>query len=83
MWLPTPIYKRIPVGWFVAGLLFIAYSLYLGLDIKGSLTYVALGVVCCGAGVATAMLRARHSRDGSGQADSGSDNSDDEAHKSE
>ena len=60
MWLPTPVYERIPQFWFLMGLLFIANGLYLGIDFAISLGYIAVGVICCGYGVAIALIRMRY-----------------------
>ena len=57
MWLPTPIYERIPQFWFLMGLLFIANGLYLGIDFAISLGYIAVGVLCCAYGVGVALTR--------------------------
>ncbi len=60
MWLPTPVYERIPQFWFLLGLLFIANGLYLGIDIAISLGYIAVGVICCAYGVGIALIRMSH-----------------------
>lgn len=62
MWLPTPVYKRIPQFWIVMGLMFVANGLYLGLDIPVSNAYVVIGIVCCIFGVGVAVVRSRHRR---------------------
>jgi len=64
MWLPTPVYERIPQFWFLLGLLFVANGLYLGLDIPISFGYVGIGFICCayGAGVAVVRIRYRRNR---------------------
>jgi hypothetical protein len=60
MWLPTPVYERIPQFWFLMGLLFIAIGLYLGIDFAISLGYIAVGIICCAYGVGIALIRMRH-----------------------
>ena len=60
MWLPAPVYERIPQFWFLMGLLFIANGLYLGVDFAVSLGYVAVGTLCCAYGVGIALIRMRH-----------------------
>ena len=60
MWLPTPVYERIPQFWFLMGLLFIANGLYLGIDFAVSLGYIAVGTICCGYSVAIALVRMRY-----------------------
>ena len=63
MWLPTPVYERLPQFWFLLGLLFVANGLYLGLDIPISLVYVCVGFACCGFGIGVAFVRNRYRRD--------------------
>jgi len=62
MWLPTPIYERVPQFWFLMGLLFIANGLYLGIDFTISLGYIAVGFISCAYGVGIALLRTRYRR---------------------
>ena len=62
MWLPTPVYERIPQFWFLLGLLFIANGLYLGIDFPISLVYIAVGLVCSAYGVGIAVVRFRYRR---------------------
>jgi len=63
MWIPTPIYERIPQFWFLLGLLFITAGLYLGFEFVLSFYYAGLGALCCVYGGAIAMLRFRHRQD--------------------
>ena len=60
MWLPTPVYERIPQFWFLMGLLFIANGLYLGIDFAISLGYIAVGLVSCAYGVGIGLVRMRY-----------------------
>ncbi len=62
MWLPTPVYERIPQFWFLLGLLFVANGLYLGIDFAISLAYIAMGFACCAYGVGVAVVRMRYRR---------------------
>jgi len=62
MWLPTPIYERIPQFWFLIGLLFIAGGLYLGIDFGISLAYIAIGLVSCAKGIGIAIIRMHYRR---------------------
>jgi hypothetical protein len=62
MWLPTPIYERIPQFWFLIGLLFVAGGLYLGIDYTVSLAYLAIGIVSCAKGIGIAIIRMRYRR---------------------
>jgi len=45
MWLPAPIYERLPQVWFLIGLMFFAFGLYLGLDYDLIYGYFGLGAV--------------------------------------
>lgn len=47
MWLPTPIYERIPQFWFLLGLLFMSSGTYLGFDYSLSFLYFGVGFGCC------------------------------------
>lgn len=60
MWLPTPIYERVPQFWFLLGLLFIASGLYLGFEFILSFWYIAVGLACCAYGVGIFLVRLRH-----------------------
>jgi hypothetical protein len=46
MWLPTPIYKRVPQFWLLLGLLFMSSGTYLGFDYSLSFVYFGVGFVC-------------------------------------
>ena len=59
MWVPTPIYERIPQFWFLLGLLFIATGLYLGFEFALSFWYIAVGFSCCSYGVGIFLVRMR------------------------
>jgi hypothetical protein len=59
MYLPTPIYERIPQFWFLLGLLFIATGLYLGFEFALSFWYIAVGFSCCSYGVGIFLVRLR------------------------
>ena len=63
MWIPTPVYERIPQFWFLLGLLFFANGLYLGFEIAASFGYIAVGLVCSAYGVGIAIMRMRFRRD--------------------
>jgi hypothetical protein len=60
MWLPTPIYERIPQFWFLLGLLFFSAGLYLGFEFELSFWYLAVGFCCCSYGVGIFLIRLRH-----------------------
>ena len=63
MWLPTPIYERVPQFWFLMGLLFIANGLYLGFEFVASFGYVAVGAICSLFGIGIAAMRIKHRRE--------------------
>lgn len=46
MWLPTPIYERIPQFWLLIGLLFMSSGAYLGFDFALSFLYFYTGFAC-------------------------------------
>ncbi len=60
MWLPTPIYERIPQFYFLVGLLLITDGLYLGFDISYSFYYLGLGIASCAYGVGIFILRMKY-----------------------
>ena len=63
MWLPIPIYERIPQFWFLLGLLFIATGLYLGFEFALSFWYIAVGFSCCSYAVGILLVRLRARQD--------------------
>lgn len=62
MWLPTPIYERVPHFYLLVGLLFIADGLYLGFEIAYSFFYIALGLACSTYGIVLRVIRQQHRR---------------------
>ena len=72
MWLPTPIYERLPQFWLLLGLLFMSSGTYLGFDYSLSFAYFGVGFVCCiwSAWVFTVRLRNRSDEVQEGVADS-------------
>jgi hypothetical protein len=46
MWLPTPIYERIPQFWLLLGLLFMSSGTYIGFDYDLSFLYFGVGFAC-------------------------------------
>ena len=46
MWLPTPIYERVPQFWLLLGLLFMSCGTYLGFDYNLSFLYFGTGFIC-------------------------------------
>ena len=47
MWLPTPVYERIPQFWLLLGVLFMSSGTYLGFDYSLSFVYFGVGFGCC------------------------------------
>jgi hypothetical protein len=74
MWLPTPVYERIPEIWVLLGLLFFALGLYIGFGYTLTFLYLAIGAGCFVRGIWINMIRRFHrSRtDSAGQAAAGS-----------
>ena len=60
MWLPNPIYERIPQFWILLGMLFVALGLYIGFDFEFIFFYLGLGFLCFGRGIWIQMLRLRY-----------------------
>lgn len=47
MWIPTPIYERIPQFWLLLGLLFMSSGIYLSFEYELSFVYFGVGFACC------------------------------------
>ena len=60
MWIPTPIYERIPQFWLLLGLLFMSSGTYLGFDYNLSFLYFGVGFVCCVWSLCIFTMRLRH-----------------------
>jgi hypothetical protein len=63
MWLPTPLYERIPQFWLLIGLLFMSSGTYLGFDYSLSFVYFGVGFVCLIWSVAVFVKRSRYRSD--------------------
>jgi hypothetical protein len=59
MWLPTPIYERLPQFWILLGLMFTALGLYIGFDFELIFFYLAVGLLCFARGIWIFLLRLR------------------------
>ena len=59
MWLPTPIYERLPQFWLLLGLLFMASGVFLGFEYWMSFVYLGVGLVCCVWSVCIVAMRAK------------------------
>lgn len=53
----TTIFERLPMVWFLLGLLFNTAGLYLGFEYSLSFAYMIVGWFCCAYGVALFALR--------------------------
>ena len=53
----TVIFERIPMVWFLLGLLFISVGLYLGYQSSLTFLYLVVGLFCCAYGVALFVFR--------------------------
>ncbi len=47
MWIPTPIYERLPQFWLLLGIVFMSSGLYLGFEYSWSYFYFGVGIFCC------------------------------------
>lgn len=66
MWLPTPVYQRIPAFWLVVGILFVVLGLYIGFHFALIYVYLGLGVVCIVRGIWVQLIRQRFRERGNG-----------------
>ncbi len=62
MWLPTPVYERVPAFYVLAGLLLITDGLYLGFELPISFYYVGFGLASFTWGVAIRIKRISYRR---------------------
>ena len=62
MWLPEPIYERLPQFWLLLGLIFIAFGIYLGLDISAAEGSAIAGIICALYGAGVRIVRIQHRR---------------------
>jgi hypothetical protein len=60
MWLPTPLYERVPQFWLLLGLLFMITGLYLGFEYHMAFLYVGVGGACVLWSVAVIVWRHRY-----------------------
>lgn len=57
MWLPTPLYERLPQFFFLLGLLFVAKGLYVGFSFSIAFVYVGFGLWCSAYGTGIYVVR--------------------------
>ncbi|HSG59389.1 MAG TPA: hypothetical protein VLA06_07650 [Woeseiaceae bacterium] len=60
MWLPTPIYERVPLFWLLLGLLFMSSGTYLGFEHSLTKAYFGTGIICCAWGAWIFIMRLRN-----------------------
>lgn len=60
MWIPTPIYERLPQFWLLLGLLFMASGVFLGFDYWLAFVYFGVGFGCCGWSAWTMTMRIKN-----------------------
>lgn len=53
----TTVFERLPMVWFLLGLLFNAAGLYLGFEYSLAFAYMIIGWFCCGYGIALFVFR--------------------------
>ena len=57
MWLPTPVYERLPQFFFLLGLLFVGNVLYISFDFSISFVYIGFGLWCSAYGIGIFVVR--------------------------
>jgi hypothetical protein len=57
MWLPKPIYERVPQFWMLTGLMMIATGTYLGFENPLAFVYFGLGFFSCAWSMCTFAMR--------------------------
>lgn len=62
MWLPDSVYESLPYVYVVAGSLFNAGTIYVGLDAPGATYYLAIGALCTLYGLAVFFRRQTNRR---------------------
>jgi hypothetical protein len=60
MWLPSPVYERVPQFWLLLGLLFMSSGFYLGFGFQLSYFYFVVGFSCVIWSIVTLIMRRRH-----------------------
>lgn len=63
MWIPSPIYERIPQFWLLLGLLFMSSGTYLGFEYELSFLYFGVGFVCVAWSFVVFVKRSRYRSD--------------------
>jgi hypothetical protein len=60
MWLPSPVYERVPQFWLLIGILFMSSGAYLGLKFQLSYLYFGVGSLCVVWSLVTLIMRRRN-----------------------
>ena len=60
MWLPTPIYERVPHFWLLLGLLFISSGTYLGFESTMAFVYIGVGFFCIAWSAGIVIMRSKN-----------------------
>jgi Kef-type K+ transport system membrane component KefB len=60
MWLPSPVYERVPQFWLLIGILFMSSGAYLGLKFQLSYLYFGVGFLCVVWSLVTLIMRKRN-----------------------
>lgn len=59
MWIPTPVYERLPQFWLLLGLLFMSSGVYIGFDYRLSFAYIIIGALCVVWSAKTVIMRTK------------------------
>ena len=60
MWLPGPVYERVPQFWLLLGILFMTSGAYLGFDYELTFLYFGVGVLCVVWSIGIFVVRSRN-----------------------
>jgi hypothetical protein len=80
MWLPSPVYERVPQFWLLMGLLFFTFGLYLGFDFQLIFVYLGLGALCITRSAWVFVTRFKFRADPSGSDTNNNDADDSSSH---
>ena len=69
MWLPTPIYDRLPQFWLLMGLLFMSGGTYIGFEYSLSFAYFGVGIACAIWSLSVFAMRQRSRQEAGNDAD--------------
>jgi hypothetical protein len=80
MWLPSPVYERVPQFWLLMGLLFFTFGLYLGFEFQLVFVYLGLGALCIARSVWVFVTRFKYRADPSSSDTTNGDADDSSSH---